>query len=126
MAEFGYDLLKVYYLCGSSNSIEAGVKLSEVVVICLKFTTFVVAATVKIKGEAHGSCCDLLKIYYLCGSSNSLIILYQRRSNVVICLKFTTFVVAATVLLLQRYTVISCDLLKIYYLCGSSNSESLW
>ena len=46
MAEFGYDLLKIYYLCGSSNSEHLAQNHKEHVVICLKFTTFVVAATV--------------------------------------------------------------------------------
>ncbi len=42
------------------------------VVICLKFTTFVVATTVRKKVAKIATCCDLLKIYYLCGSNNSL------------------------------------------------------
>ena len=42
------------------------------VVICLKFTTFVVATTVPCYQSANISCCDLLKIYYLCGSNNSV------------------------------------------------------
>ena len=46
MAEFGYDLLKIYYLCGSNNSCEATLSEAAYVVICLKFTTFVVATTV--------------------------------------------------------------------------------
>ena len=46
MVEFGYDLLKIYYLCGSNNSLEVSLTLSLRVVICLKFTTFVVATTV--------------------------------------------------------------------------------
>ena len=46
MAEFGYDLLKIYYLCGSNNSLLRKLSSRTSVVICLKFTTFVVAATV--------------------------------------------------------------------------------
>ena len=42
-------------------------------------------------------CCDLLKIYYLCGSNNSKLTLLFEIDKVVICLKFTTFVVATTV-----------------------------
>ena len=41
---------------------------------------------------------------------------------VVICLKFTTFVVATTVFSINIESRTSCDLLKIYYLCGSNNS----
>ena len=65
---------------------------------------------------------DLLKIYYLCGSNNSLSEIRNKRTNVVICLKFTTFVVATTVLTIANNAISSCDLLKIYYLCGSNNS----
>ena len=43
------------------------------VVICLKFTTFVVATTVCCKSTDTSDCCDLLKIYYLCGSNNSIV-----------------------------------------------------
>ena len=70
---------------------------SQDVVICLKFTTFVVATTVSPWLENKQSCCDLLKIYYLCGSNNSYYSQFCRLFSVVICLKFTTFVVATTV-----------------------------
>ena len=98
MAEFGYDLLKIYYLCGSNNSLLRKLSSRTSVVICLKFTTFVVAATVKIMAKTKPTRCDLLKIYYLCGSSNSWRAQQSPLRCVVICLKFTTFVVAATVL----------------------------
>ncbi len=42
--------------------------------------------------------CDLLKIYYLCGSNNSSSSVERTPKQVVICLKFTTFVVATTVM----------------------------
>ena len=71
--------------------------LEGVVVICLKFTTFVVATTVSPWLENKQSCCDLLKIYYLCGSNNSYKKKKKHHYSVVICLKFTTFVVATTV-----------------------------
>ena len=71
MAEFGYDLLKNYYLCGSSSSANRFVVVRSCVVICLKFTTFVVVATVPLDVKDTSFGCDLLKIYYLCGSSNS-------------------------------------------------------
>ena len=67
------DLLKIYYLCGSSNSRTGHPPISTPVVICLKFTTFVVAATVFQWFWMSAICCDLLKIYYLCGSSNSIV-----------------------------------------------------
>ena len=46
------DLLKIYYLCGSNNSPQGASALSSFVVICLKFTTFVVATTVRVPGWA--------------------------------------------------------------------------
>ena len=71
MAEFGYDLLKIYYLCGSNNSYYGLIYVYILVVICLKFTTFVVATTVEVVSTSPATSCDLLKIYYLCGSNNS-------------------------------------------------------
>ena len=68
-----------------------------IVVICLKFTTFVVATTVLQLLPSLIDCCDLLKIYYLCGSNNSHSPKSSAVPPVVICLKFTTFVVATTV-----------------------------
>ena len=65
--------------------------------ICLKFTTFVVATTVSMPIVCTMVCCDLLKIYYLCGSNNSRLTVLRLVLCVVICLKFTTFVVATTV-----------------------------
>ena len=47
--------------------------------------------------EAQRNSCDLLKIYYLCGSNNSKTSVNFLSCQVVICLKFTTFVVATTV-----------------------------
>ena len=91
------DLLKIYYLCGSSNSLVNKKPSHLIVVICLKFTTFVVAATVTPSERQTVLGCDLLKIYYLCGSSNSGRPIIGSSESVVICLKFTTFVVAATV-----------------------------
>ena len=115
-------MLKIYYLCGSSNSINNYICCIIFVVICLKFTTFVVAATVTMICWLAHTCCDLLKIYYLCGSSNSSTFTNYSSPLVVICLKFTTFVVAATVIGSSVSSRVCCDLLKIYYLCGSSNS----
>ena len=95
---------------------------SQDVVICLKFTTFVVATTVYGFFLSLSMSCDLLKIYYLWGSNNSLDANILVLAVVVICLKFTTFVVATTVCVDDASSRICCDLLKIYYLCGSNNS----
>ena len=73
------DLLKIYYLCGSNNSQQEHAELVQKVVICLKFTTFVVATTVPTGHYDNSRRCDLLKIYYLCGSNNS--------SKVITCLE---------------------------------------
>ena len=91
--------------------------------ICLKFTTFVVATTVSMPIVCTMVCCDLLKIYYLCGSNNSDAAHYCQGNTVLICLKFTTFVVATTVDYNPYKRLLCCDLLKIYYLCGSNNSR---
>ena len=41
---------------------------------------------------------------------------------VVICLKISIFVVAITTTKIPKYLIISCDLLKNIYLCGSNNN----
>ena len=76
---------------------QRGIEIPSMVVICLKFTTLVVVATVERFARSTSKCCDLLKIYYLCGSSNSARKIGKHVDFVVICLKFTTFVVVATV-----------------------------
>ena len=76
------DLLKIYYLCGSNNSRRNQKEYGDAVVICLKFTTFVVATTVQTNRHNQAKCCDLLKIYYLCGSNNS--INYKTSSDIVL------------------------------------------
>ena len=69
---------------------------TDVVVICLKIRTFVVATTTIIKTSATINCCDLLENTYLCGSNNNTGHSYRLIDYVVICLKIRTFVVATT------------------------------
>ena len=44
---------------------------------------------------------------------------------VVICLKISIFVVAITTTKIPKYLIISCDLLKNIYLCGSNNNKEV-
>ena len=67
------DLLKIHYLCGDKdNGIPSG-SLLFVVVICSKFITFAVTKTTRDGGGNTRTCCDLLKIHYLCGDKDNMI-----------------------------------------------------
>ena len=43
---------------------------------------------------------------------------------VVICSKFITFVVEMTTFNVKTFGAVSCDLLKIHYLCGRNDNEA--
>ena len=66
--------------------------------------------------------CDLLKIHYLCGDKDNFIDFITIWLMVVICSKFITFAVTKTIKLNNFHTMISCDLLKIHYLCGDKDN----
>ena len=122
------------------------------VVICSKFITFAVTKTtcslvreqcfrlwfaqnslplrwqrqLFVDADDNVICCDLLKIHYLCGdkdnqvhlgsklpelwfAQNSLPLRWQRQPAVWTC-----------------SAVVSCDLLKIHYLCGDKDNKRFW
>ena len=92
------DLLKIHYLCGWNDNLVAYLALYIEVVICSKFITFVVEMTTNryfdgdfrplwfaqnslplwLKWQRSAniasskSCCDLLKIHYLCGWNDNI------------------------------------------------------
>ena len=94
--------------------------------------------------------CDLLKIHYLCGWNDNCCRKTYQKVSVVICSKFITFVVEMTThvacyllgaelwfaqnslplwlkwqrMLHATYLALSCDLLKIHYLCGWNDNFS--
>ena len=90
------DLLKIHYLCGRNDNATGGILLSDSVVICSKFITFVVEMTTGKDSSDNSSRCDLLKIHYLCGRNDNYPHLEQEKREVVICSKFITFVVEMT------------------------------
>ena len=116
--------------------------------ICSKFITFAVTKTTTPCNIRTLGCCDLLKIHYLCGDKDNSCSDWKATSSVVICSKFITFAVTKTTkvrnkifntelwfaqnslpLRWQRQhnqpaepPVISCDLLKIHYLCGDKDN----
>ena len=92
----GCDLLENTYLCGSNNNAQAYLKMRNLVVICLKIRTFVVATTTRAAEVRELTRCDLLENTYLCGSNNNRNSSSSSRGTVVICLKIRTFVVATT------------------------------
>ena len=95
--------------------------------------------------------CDLLKIHYLCGWNDNQVFKKREKCLVVICSKFITFVVEMTTDCLKpisesllwfaqnslplwlkwqhrfigRDKPGGCDLLKIHYLCGWNDNESI-
>ena len=117
------DLLENSYLCGISNNSDCNWSIRLHVVICLKIRTFVVSATTTEEAALDRICCDLLENSYLCGISNNRLIINVYVISVVICLKIRTFVVSATTVLFQLYSVSCCDLLENSYLCGISNNR---
>ena len=66
--------------------------------------------------------CDLLENIYLCGINNNSAKKPQKRVDVVICLKISTFVVSTTTLVNLLISKPSCDLLENIYLCGINNN----
>ena len=63
-------------------------------------------------------CCDLLRINYLCGRITNLLLLNHLVVLVVICSELTTFAVESPTFKKLFKFIISCDLLRINYLCG--------
>ena len=169
------DLLKIHYLCGDKDNASVALLTSISVVICSKFITFAVTKTTLQKelmatqqlwfaqnslplrwqrqpgtfSTAVTTCCDLLKIHYLCGDKDNTSCVLNILAKVVICSKFITFAVTKTTnhahtlynnelwfaqnslpLRWQRQLRdvkdtmnISCDLLKIHYLCGDKDNS---
>ena len=68
--------------------------------------------------------CDLLKFHYLCGDKDNGGNALENSYRVVICSKFITFAVTKTTLGLLIFLSMSCDLLKIHYLCGDKDNLS--
>ena len=124
-------MLKIHYLCGDKDN--SGVRLAKacLVVICSKFITFAVTKTTSSLLPGTNTCCDLLKIHYLCGDKDNIPTNNIKPVPVVICSKFITFAVTKTTSSLLFSKLIRCDLLKIHYLCGDKDNtacspEGLW
>ena len=71
-------------------------------------------------------CCDLLKIHYLCGDKDNGGTMDSEGNAVVICSKFITFAVTKTTVKNLYDTFVSCDLLKIHYLCGDKDNLQVY
>ena len=137
-----------YYLCGDKDNAAQSEDPAQGVVICSKFITFAVTKTTSEYKQLmdsllwfaqnslplrwqrqqtgwiwhNGVCCDLLKIHYLCGDKDNDMYLSRGKASVVICSKFITFAVTKTTLYKTIIEGISCDLLKIHYLCGDKDN----
>ena len=64
--------------------------------ICSKFITFAVTKTTVTNSDYTITCCDLLKIHYLCGNKDNAFAEGKVIECVVICSKFITFAVTKT------------------------------
>ena len=96
--------------------------LPYVVVIYSKFAIFAVEMTTDKQNMQDIIRCDLLKIRYLCGRNDNCRLFSNRREIVVICSKFAIFAVEMTTSINSLIHHISCDLLKIRYLCGRNDN----
>ena len=90
--------------------------------ICSKFITFAVTKTTYDEILHKYFCCDLLKIHYLCGDKDNNKMTVNKTPWVVICSKFITFAVTKTTHEKVHTISVSCDLLKIHYLCGDKDN----
>ena len=93
------------------------------VVICSKFAIFAVEMTTLNLYSEEQNRCDLLKIRYLCGRNDNRLFLLRLWKTVVICSKFAIFAVEMTTAEVHCRIVVSCDLLKIRYLCGRNDNR---
>ncbi len=116
-------MLENSYLCGSNNNRFNNFRPLDLVVICLKIPTFVVATTTYSNPlELVSSVVICLKIPTFVVATTTIYLHYETRYKVVICLKIPTFVVATTTVIKIGYACFSCDLLENSYLCGSNNN----
>ena len=69
------------------------------------------------------SCCDLLRINYLCGRITNHAPSETEAQAVVICSELTTFAVESPTKRKQVNVRQRCDLLRINYLCGRITNE---
>ena len=116
------DLLENFYLCGIKHNQRGSRKTTQIVVICLKISIFVVSNTThQLKNQRQillwfawkflslwyqtqhmlikrfqSDCCDLLENFYLCGIKHNGHQFAVYGTKVVICLKISIFVVSNT------------------------------
>ena len=85
------DLLKNQYFWIVTNNFKRKTSLSQPVVICLKISTFESSQTTGHLTYSLKICCDLLKNQYFWIVTNNSTTKPIWQSNVVICLKISTF-----------------------------------
>ena len=90
------DLLENIYLCGINNNFFIFSIPSEMLWFAWKYLPLWYQQQRVIFVRWPGMCCDLLENIYLCGINNNSAKKPQKRVDVVICLKISTFVVSTT------------------------------
>ena len=94
--------------------------------ICSELTTFAVESPTYKTCPIVRTCCDLLRINYLCGRITNKSDVVGNLRLVVICSELTTFAVESPTFIHSFGTNACCDLLRINYLCGRiTNPQNL-
>ena len=99
-------------------------RMNDKVVICSKFITFAVANTTIPCFCFSLMCCDLLKIHYLCGDKYNTNIITINVRRLWFAQNSLPLRWQIQPLLRTPWERISCDLLKIHYLCGDKYNVS--
>ena len=118
-------MLRINYLCGRITNWAWSFTIKIRVVICSELTTFAVESPTIIGQSKRVLGCDLLRINYLCGRITNRIIRKGKRVLVVICSELTTFAVESPTKCIKSRVALSCDLLRINYLCGRITNYSV-
>ena len=87
------DLLRINYLCGRITNNVPKYEKGHTVVICSELTTFAVESPTPQQPANKNTCCDLLRINYLCGRITNTDLSFVTSPLVVICSELTTFAV---------------------------------
>ena len=120
----GCDLLRINYLCGRITNCLLLILLPQMVVICSELTTFAVESPTSTIVSLEQTCCDLLRINYLCGRITNCCQFTLARGMVVICSELTTFAVESPTDEKAVCVWLGCDLLRINYLCGRITNQA--
>ena len=116
------DLLKIHYLCGDKDNFCCRFIASSRVVICSKFITFAVTKTTLEGTWDTDFRCNLLKIHYLCGDKDNLVIKHRIGGMLWFAQNSLPLRWQRQLSAMPHTRHDCCDLLKIHYLCGDKDN----